>query len=713
MAIHWQVQFKSLKSATVYTASIYDPNYSGNTRIQLKGGAQPFVTQEDDTDDMFTPIRTQSGYLRIVDDGYDADGNAFNWRTFIPTTDTDRPVILSHEENGSTVIDWMGFMQAQNFGAQLYGNPQEREFPLQCPLTILSCTDIRIDSDASKQIHNFAYLLNLILSAIGSPCSPSELIIQGNTDAQQWLLKRIDWQNFVSEDAEGNAEPRYDMFQCLEEMCRFGGWTARIYGETLYLLCIDDLSEQKFLKLTTTQLATLAGGNVAGTTNVIFASTTIGNIFASTDNTDTQMRGPNKVSVSANSDGNTRIMGYAPLSLVKQMRDLLIGGQMYSETYEFSSSHYLAATFSNNLNSFNSPYEDGQVLQGGMAPYNSFNLMQTLESNGSYYGKNWSGYSAVIRIRKTYNGGAMFKMSSHYEHTYSGGYLVVKGKTIQEGRELVDTINDWPVGKYSTFAELGIGPSENDASTMWFNGHEWTTTREKFEIMLGNEGDVMYVKNKFVAGEAYYRDGIPIKHNMHGKMFLYLYGSNNIPEISITLNAGTNNETTNQYRAFELSEFAIEYDSMYEYEQSAIEQVGYILDIGKKEYKASNNANVHTEENIEAPFVSSNDMHFGTNILANPNDTFMGKIDYNGPTVTNEYPEQHLANRIASYWSKSRRKIECYVLAHDGTAATNANSITPRYRVSIDGTVMAPISISRNWRDYIISLSLMELFPDD
>ena len=47
MAIHWQVKFKSLRAGTDYTVNIYDENYSGNP-IPLKGGAEPFVTQEDD-----------------------------------------------------------------------------------------------------------------------------------------------------------------------------------------------------------------------------------------------------------------------------------------------------------------------------------------------------------------------------------------------------------------------------------------------------------------------------------------------------------------------------------------------------------------------------------------------------------------------------------------------------------------------------------------
>ena len=78
MAIHWQIPFRSLRTNTLYTVNIYDASYSGDPVI-LKGGEKPFTTQEDDNEDQFAPVRTQSGYIRIVYDGKDAAGNAFNW----------------------------------------------------------------------------------------------------------------------------------------------------------------------------------------------------------------------------------------------------------------------------------------------------------------------------------------------------------------------------------------------------------------------------------------------------------------------------------------------------------------------------------------------------------------------------------------------------------------------------------------------------------
>lgn len=67
------MKFRSQRANTLYTVSIYKDYYTGDP-TELIGAANPFETQEDDSEDVFKPVRTQSGYLRIVDNGYAADG---------------------------------------------------------------------------------------------------------------------------------------------------------------------------------------------------------------------------------------------------------------------------------------------------------------------------------------------------------------------------------------------------------------------------------------------------------------------------------------------------------------------------------------------------------------------------------------------------------------------------------------------------------------
>ena len=142
--IHWKILFKSLRAGTVYTVNIWkDGELPPGYPLTLKGAAEPMTTDEDADEDMFCPVRKQSGYFRIVDDGKATNASYqevdFDWKEMLPVNDTDRPVTLTA---GIGNVVWQGFMQAQNFGSELYGNPQSHEFPLQCCLSLLSAIKV-------------------------------------------------------------------------------------------------------------------------------------------------------------------------------------------------------------------------------------------------------------------------------------------------------------------------------------------------------------------------------------------------------------------------------------------------------------------------------------------------------------------------------------------------------------------------------------------
>jgi hypothetical protein len=67
----WILDFTSL-GGTHYRVAI--SGCSGN--VGLIGSVDAFVTQEEDSDDIFTPVRLQSGYIRIADNGKDARNNS-------------------------------------------------------------------------------------------------------------------------------------------------------------------------------------------------------------------------------------------------------------------------------------------------------------------------------------------------------------------------------------------------------------------------------------------------------------------------------------------------------------------------------------------------------------------------------------------------------------------------------------------------------------
>lgn len=682
MAVRWQIPFKSLRSGETYTVNIHDANYTG-TPVTLKGGADPFSTQEDDDDDLFTPIRTQSGYIRIVDDGFAADGsNPYNWKDLLPLTDTDRPVTLTNA--GGTIV-WQGFMQAQNFGGVLYGNPQEREYPVQCALAVTECNDIDV---TNHELRNFAYLLNEIISGI-PVISITQIVVQGGSDARQWLLKLVDWQNFIDVDADGNIIALYNHYQCLEDICRFWGWTARTFGQTLYLMRADDDDEQTFLTLSRSDLTTLAGGELAGTTSGTWSTTAIGNEFASVANNDFQQRGPNRATVTGNGNAaSNELAGFADEATEKAMEDLGWGQWLRRMIYvnvlnmEVWDADGGSFRYTKDMTSFTRPFLTGECQTGKAA----FHLMESrdhvLNDNGDTYD--------VITILQPYvaSSAAYATLKSVYHHAFNDGIIQLHGSIYRRGtryENIADRNYAVNAGKKTMRMRLGVGKTRSSAS--WFNGEEWTTTESDFLVSVGNKDDILYI----ALGDAdhrIWRSTILVNSSLVGQVFIEFLGSEDLVDI-------------NGSRDFDIEGFSMEFTRKSFYYKHGIIRTD-IERSDHREYVAKNGNNVRADWNADCIYASDNDLLFGFGVIANPDGSYFSMTTY-GSSTTPERPEQHLADRVANYWATAKRMLELELLS-DLIA-----NINPMYMVTVDGSTMHPIAIGRRWSDDVTTLKLIEI----
>lgn len=678
MAKNYSITFVSLRSATVYTLNI-----GGGTgaAVPLMGGAQPFITQEDETDDQYLPIRTQSGYLRVLDNGKDANGNAWDWKDLIPDSDTARPVTLTHVSGNDTIIDWVGFMQAQDFGSVLYGNPQEREFPVQCVLTVTQGTDINY---TQKALQNFAYLLKQIIDAIPSAQRPTNYVIQGGAEAQAWLLKKIDWQNFCTTDDEGNLSARFTMYECLEDVCRFWGWTARTHRQTMYLTCSDDQIEPKLLKLTYAELATMAAGTAAGTTTDEYQTVALsGDIFASFDNNDFLVRGVNNSQVQANGNlGDKKLIDTTIDSLVKLMKD-----QGWSSTPVQVDESFVYYT--NDLASFSL-----QLLKGNsLANYGSFNLARIAESLVS---ADVDDYFPVFKIKKSADSSVTdpyVSFETVYQHAFFDGNFYLLGTTYQgvKYEDVTDSqkrLGDYKGNKHA-YVRMGIGSSRETAK--WYDGRAWGDEVSVFKISLGN-GDE-YFRTMSTSGQfSRKRIPTPVNAGLVGKIFIDFLGSDDMP-------------LKDNERSFEIGEFGITFSrntSRNTPSDSGQRTVEIIERNNVRIYKAKNQNKVRGDYNVDCIYGSDNNMEFGYGVLINPDGSYVTGLLYGESTVP-VYPEQHLADRVVEYWSKPKRKLSCELKANV------IAEITPGNFVTIDGTLAHPISINRDWHDDVIKFVLLEM----
>lgn len=646
---------------------------SGSGGTALKGAAQPFVTEEDDSDDPFTPIRTQSGYIRIFDDG------TFNWRSLIPATDTSTPVTLTR---GGTVV-WQGFMQAQNFSGDLYGNPQVREFPVQCMLQALSNTDFDI---SNKTMQNVAWVIKTALSPVlgQDKLSVDNYIFEGGSQALDFLNLKVDPQNFVEEDYEGNLVAKWDNYTVLEDVCRFFGWTIRTCGKDVYFTRNDSLNATK---LTMTQanldkLATPGQTAVTYTTNNDH-TVTIGNIFASTNNEETFTRGYNKSLVTAKSDGQDEVMSFAPKSVEKAM--IALGYRTW----------YDAVPITNDLLAFPTNDVKSNFLAGSaVSGKGAFVMIRESDSTSVH---------DIIWCKKTFdsttNPTIQASLQTVYEHSFycdddfsyltdRGAGLRLKGKFyfLDTGKEIID-FNDHGRSNRTVHIYLGIGKTRQTA--LWFDGYNsWSSTKTVLELtqMEGDE-DLWFRNVQQGGGIVQYHKKCQPTAACQGFIFIDFLGSSNMPQFQIE----GSNETPTLWGDFAI-EFYRNSDSVTVFEPNAKRQES-------RNYKANNNSNGNTQWSADCIYASDNDMAFGYGLMMKPNGQTLGKI-----TVGSEqkFIEQLNADAVANYWAASKRAFSLELRSN------SLGAVLPTDIVSCESVNCRALAIGHDWREDITKLSILQ-----
>ena len=685
MAIHWQVKFRSLRDEMLYTVNIYDNSYTGDP-VQLTGAEKTFETEEDDSDDFFAPIRRQSGYLRIVDTGLDNDGNTFNWRNMLADTDTSRPVTLT-DDNGK--VRWQGFMQPQNFGVGLHMSPQEIEFPLQCPISITEGIDINYNQ---KAIGNFAYLLKYIVDSIPT-CAPTSFVFQGGERAMAILLKKIDWQNFILGSGDEGDEGM-TMYACLEGMCLFWGWTLREYERTWYFTCADDSAAMPSgLVLTKTELDEVASGiTTYKAPESIFVSRTVGGIFASTNNTDMQICGPHKVVITSNAN--------IAADFVIHPFDSLLEAEMNEAGWQYGI-HYGDQIIGHT--------NDVKTVNRRNFSFRCFGEDAAFWQVRKYEGAD-IGYGASINVLAIKNTGSpdtgrFAYIQTMYEHGFSDGFFVLSGETYRGAEDYIETDHDIAYsGNREMFMGLGIGKSFNSAK--WWNGRAWQNSYTRFTVTIGNKKPEFFTRYWVDGNHVINTNIIAVNNALQGYLYVDFFGSyagaygdRSFPE-------------TDGKKSFNLKDFAVRFYKNSVTIRNAVTNSNWNEITEKKDnsegrYIASNSNRTREEYTSDNIFASDNMMKPGFGIIMNTDGSPLTTFDYANGAAR---PEQHKADRIAAYWSSSKRSIDCELLSNgDIGGGETASDISPIRMVVIDGTTLYPYSIGHDYWNDVVKISSIEM----
>ena len=238
--IRWKIPFVSL-SGTQYRVDIYDEGTF--TPVQLTAGPTPFVTDEDNSDDFFTPVRAQTGTLQVCT--LKPDGTYITLDDLLPTNNIARPVKLWRILGGGAagVLEWQGFMSCEAYSQNYIGIPQILDIPVISVLEAMKSMDISsywFDQVSGETISDFIYdIFYQVEQETGMQLSA--VYSQASNDILSKYIFASKYFNYETNESTGNITYLHtsaSLYDILDEICRFMGWCLREVGDTFYFMRI-------------------------------------------------------------------------------------------------------------------------------------------------------------------------------------------------------------------------------------------------------------------------------------------------------------------------------------------------------------------------------------------------------------------------------------------------------------------------------------------
>lgn len=633
-----------------------------------KLSSEPMETQEDADTDMFMPVRTQSGYVRMV-----AEDNT-TWRQFIPSSATAMPVKLYQ---GST-IRWQGYVQTGTYGTTYPAIYNEFELPLICGLSALDSFDVEVTGPADMvtgpaDMVTLGQLLYYIFSKLTGLTYTFYFHASSSTDndIRAWLDYKLSWRNFLTENGV-ELTSRFTCLGLLQELCKFFGWTCRTSGAGVYFTAITDgLRNQRWLSCS---LAQLQAAFPVFTPVTMKSLTLTDAMFASTDHSEEYIPGVKKVTVSPELNPYDVIMEIPYDDICRPYKyDEPTKADRWKNNSVKSTEVWLLHRGVIN-------YDNAQVKITSFAEQQEgvgvgvpmcYGRFIAFDDNTEDKKKKFS-WTKCYECFISEDYGARRSSVPLFSIESQGAFILGDGVLYISGRADGDGYGD--VQRAECTLKIG---------NLFWDGTSWTSTFGTFEIVQKENG--IYDRNTIYDAAEYDGWGIPISTPMTGKIYFAIHKVWSNP---------TQTAYPNGY--FPLMDFKIGFVRNGEEDK-----------LNDKEYTA-NGGSFPDDVNVDTIFSSDK-----TNTVNAK--TFRCQAGYglvcSGNIVANTIPfgttqlkpEQHVADLIAAYGSTIRRSLQIDLW-------TNlTNSIGPDYKVSLESADFYPVAISHRWRDNITTLKIMQL----
>ena len=244
--VRWQVPFVS-RLGTAYRVDIYDEGYTGSP-VQLIGGTSPFVTDENDSDDYFAPIRVQTGTLTVCT--HDEDGNVLiTLDDILPANNISRPVKLWRLLGGGAagVLEWQGFLSCEAYDQDYTDIPQILQLPVISVLEAMA--SVEVDPAKLSGLNTvgatIVKLLEIFIDEAGVSYF-SKYYVPTVARGSAIIGKYID-ATVLFEQKEYNNENSVayiikgpSIKDCLDRIAVYMGWCCREVSESLYFFAANE-----------------------------------------------------------------------------------------------------------------------------------------------------------------------------------------------------------------------------------------------------------------------------------------------------------------------------------------------------------------------------------------------------------------------------------------------------------------------------------------
>ena len=229
---------------------------------EMVAGPQPFVTDMDDDDDPFCPIRTMSGNIQI-------EGAVSDILDLVESQPKNRKVELrGHNSQGAPIgIVWQGFLQTRAYSQSL------DRAPIYISLPVISCLEMLRSyypsgAESNMGYRNFASIINEannILVAGGGYALWSMIYFPSLTNPMTTLYYNFPMKNYADWNESENKWQPWSYFDIIEDICKLFGWQCQEHGTKLVFSTFDSMTS--YSVVTAAQLASMAANTtVTGTT---------------------------------------------------------------------------------------------------------------------------------------------------------------------------------------------------------------------------------------------------------------------------------------------------------------------------------------------------------------------------------------------------------------------------------------------------------------